>query len=101
MLPEVLNARREFAQRCEQSVDFLFRVVVDQPDSHYTTGTLKPEPFRDVDGVEVAVPCEDSAIGKIARKFLGRVAFDPNCKRRHSFIETRRVANAVVLLPRN
>src|SRR5678816_3396413 len=65
----------------EHPVHLIRRVVVAEPDPDRTARVLQPEPLHDLEGVVVAVPHEDPALGEPLRGLGGRLLSHADGKR--------------------
>ena len=58
----VLLSRCELAQRCQESFHFFSGVVVHQPNAQDAAFLLDTEALGQIQGVEISVPGENSAV---------------------------------------
>ena len=73
----VLLSRCELAQRCQESFHFFSGVVVHQPNAQDAAFLLDAEPLGQIQGIEVSVPSENSAVAEKRRDFGWMVFTQP------------------------
>src|SRR5579864_4871163 len=72
-----------------------------EADAEEPAGFLDVEVLREVEGIVVAVPCEEAAVAKLGGEFQRRVAFNSDGEGSAALVEASGVGDAVDLQAAN
>jgi hypothetical protein len=81
-------------KRGQEAVDLRRRVVMQQPDTDHAV-RFQAERFGQGQSIIVAVPHEDATLSESSREFRGRKPRVRDAYRRHPFVPTGRIGDAV------
>ena len=98
--PEFL-LRHYFPQCSKESLNFFRRVVMCEADAQEAAVLLDVQSFREIQGVVISIPGEETALAEFCRELEGRQSGGPHSNGRAAKIESLWIADPINLQPRN